>query len=180
MSIPCVLVLPFPAQGHIIPLMNFSKKLVEHGCKVIFVNTDFNHKLVMNSMGEQQLDDSFNGALKLVSISDGLRHDEDRTNFAKLCVTMLSTMPNMLEKLIKEICLNDNCRISCMVADVIMGWALDVGSKFGINGTLFWSSSAAMFALLYNIPKLMDDGIIDSNGKNIIFTNYIWLCFFYG
>ncbi|CAK8533424.1 unnamed protein product [Lathyrus sativus] len=45
-----------------------------------------------------------------------------------------------------------------------MGWRLNVGSKFGINGDLFWSSAAAMFALDYNIPKLIEHTIIDSNG----------------
>jgi hypothetical protein len=64
-----------------------------------------------------------------------------------------------------------------------MGWALNVGSKFGINGALFWSSSAAMFAMVNNIPKLIDDGIIDSNGKNtlcfflsVVFLKIIFLC----
>ncbi|WJX65711.1 hypothetical protein P8452_50340 [Trifolium repens] len=118
----------------------------------------------MSSMGQQQLDENCNGALKLVSIPDGLSHEEDRTNFAKLCEAILSTMPTMLENLLKDICLNDNCKISCIVADVNMGWALNVGSKFGINGALFWSSSAAMFAMVNNIPKLIDDGIIDSDG----------------
>jgi hypothetical protein len=169
MSIPIVLALPFPAQGHVIPLTNLSKKLVEHGCKVIFVNTNFNHNLMMSSMGQQQLDENCNGALKLVSIPDGLSHEEDRTNFAKLCEAILSTMPTMLENLLKDICLNDNCKISCIVADVNMGWALNVGSKFGINGALFWSSSAAMFAMVNNIPKLIDDGIIDFEGNNVFF-----------
>jgi hypothetical protein len=93
-------------------------------------------------------------------------------------------MPTMLENLLKDICLNDNCKISCIVADVNMGWALNVGSKFGINGALFWSSSAAMFAMVNNIPKLIDDGIIDSDGKNNLFLfkcrffkNYFFMSF---
>lgn len=167
MSIPIVLVLPYPAQGHVNPIMNLSKKLVEHGCKVIFVNTDFNHKRMVSSMGDDhhhQCDDDDDddthdhddGAqIKLVSIPDGLGPEEDRTGptgIGKLCDSILSTMPSMLEKLIiEDLCLNNgNNRISCVVADVNMGWALEVGKKLGINGALFSPPSAAMFALQYS------------------------------
>ncbi|KAJ1381934.1 UDP-glycosyltransferase 83A1 [Sesbania bispinosa] len=159
-NIPIVLVIPYPAQGHVNPLMNFSKKLVENGCKVIFVNTDFNHKRVVSSMVETQDDDS----IKLVSIPDGLGPEDDRNDFAKLSDTMLNTMPAMLGKLIEDLNGN-NRRISCIIADVFMGWALDVGTKLGINGALCWPASAAMLALLYSVPKLIEDGVINSDGK---------------
>ncbi|KHN19240.1 UDP-glycosyltransferase 83A1 [Glycine soja] len=183
MSIPTVLVLPYPAQGHVNPLMTLSQKLVEHGCKVIFVNTDFDHKRVVASMGEQQdsLDESL---LKLVSIPDGLEPDDDQNDAGKLCDAMQNTMPTMLEKLIEDVHLNGDNKISLSVADFCMGWALDVGSKLGIKGALLWASPAALFGLLYNIPKLIDDGIIDSDGvikyliectRSLNLTKW-WLC----
>ncbi|KAG5088341.1 hypothetical protein JHK86_000953 [Glycine max] len=165
MGIPTVLALPYPAQGHVNPLMTLSQKLVEHGCKVFFVNTDFDHKRVVSSMVEQQdhsLDESL---LKLVSIPDGLGPDDDRNDLSKLCDSLLNNMPAMLEKLmIEDIHFKGDNRISLIVADVCMGWALDVGSKLGIKGALLCPSSAAFFALLYNVPRLIDDGIIDSDG----------------
>ncbi|XP_061366525.1 UDP-glycosyltransferase 83A1-like [Gastrolobium bilobum] len=166
MIIPSVLVLPIPAQGHVNPMMNFSQNLVERGCKVYFVNTDFNHKQVVSSMVEQQksLDESL---LKLVSIPDGLKPEDDRRDISKLCEAIVSTMPSMLEKLIEEIHLNGEDRISSIIADVNMGWALNVGNKLGIKGALFWPASAAMFAFQCNIPTLTDNGIIDSDGLPI-------------
>ncbi|KAH1076182.1 hypothetical protein GYH30_051878 [Glycine max] len=65
-------------------------------------------------------------------------------------------MPTMLEKLIEDIHLNGDNRISLIVADLCIGWALNFGAKFGI------------FALVYNLPKLIDDGIIDSDGVSLI------------
>ncbi|XLU35575.1 hypothetical protein S245_071641 [Arachis hypogaea] len=73
-------------------------------------------------------------------------------------------MPSMLERLIEDVRLNDGVTINCIVYDGIMGWASEVAKKMGINGALFWPASAALFALQYNIPKLIHDGIIDSQG----------------
>ena len=77
-------------------------------------------------------------------------------------------MPSTLEKLIEDIHLKGDNRISFIVADLNMGWALNVGCKLGIKGALFWPASAAVFGMLYNVPRLIDDGIINSDGKNII------------
>ena len=170
--IPTVLVLPYPAQGHINPMMRLSQKLVENGCKVIVVNTDYDHKRVVSSMGEQQhsLDESL---LKFVSIPDGLGPDDDRNDMGKVGEAMMNIWPPMLEKLIEDIHLKGDNRISLIIAELCMGWALDVGTKFGIKGTLLWPASAALFALVYNLPKLIDDGIIDSDGgKSIILIIY--------
>ncbi|RDX68479.1 UDP-glycosyltransferase 83A1, partial [Mucuna pruriens] len=163
MSIPTVLALPYPAQGHVIPMMTFSQKLVENGCKVIFVNTEFDHKRVVSSMVEQQhsLDDE--SLLKLVSIPDGLGPDDDRNDQGKLCEAIPNTMPAMLEKLIEDIHLKGDSRISFIVVDLCMAWALDVGSKLGIQGAVLCPASATLFTLLYNVPLLIDHGIIHSD-----------------
>lgn len=165
-----MLVVPYPAQGHVNALMTFSKKMVENGCncKVIFLNTDFNHKRVVSSMQGDQQQQGGDGEelIKLVSIPDGLGPEDDKIDFEKLYPALLSTMPASLEKLIEDIHLNGEYRITCIVADVLMGWVLDVGRKLGINGALFWPASAALFALMCNIPKLTHDGIIDSDGMN--------------
>lgn len=60
-------------------------------------------------------------------------------------------------------------RIDFIVVDLCMAWALDVGTKLGIKGAVLCPGSATLFALLYNVPMLIEDGIIDSDyGKNII------------
>ncbi|RVW82738.1 hypothetical protein CK203_046888 [Vitis vinifera] len=39
-----ILSLPYPTQGHAIPLVELSQHLVKHGLKVTFVNREFDHK----------------------------------------------------------------------------------------------------------------------------------------
>ena len=99
--------------------------------------------------------------------------EEDRNDLAKLCLAMLNTMPSVLEKLIEDINASDDegsSKITCIVADAFMGWALDVGHKMGIKGAALWPASAAVFALEDNMPKLVEDGIMDSNGKKLLFS----------
>ncbi|WVZ13759.1 hypothetical protein V8G54_011325 [Vigna mungo] len=76
-------------------------------------------------------------------------------------------MPHALEKLITEqnIISKSENRIRFIVADVNMAWSLNVACKLGIKGALFCPASAAIFALIYNIPKLIHDGIINSDGS---------------
>lgn len=174
MSIPTVLVLPFPAQGHVNPMMILSEKLVENGCKVVFVNTEFNHRIMVSCMVEQR---DQNPLIKLVSIPDGLEADHDRKDLSKLFDVSLSSMPHALENLITEqnmISKSEN-RIRFIVADVNMAWSLNVACKLGIKGALFCPASAAIFALIYNIPKLIHDGIINSDGNILLYPIMLFI-----
>ncbi|QHO17279.1 hypothetical protein HN51_032887 [Arachis hypogaea] len=165
MSVPTVLVLPLPAQGHVNPMMIFSQRLAENGCNIIFVNTEFIHKKVLSSMGNQE-GGGVNGEwrIKLVSMPDGLGPDADRNNIRELFDSILNNMPAMLERVIEDLRLKDGVTVSCIVADFVMAWALEIARKIGIRGVLFNPASAAMLALQCSIPKLIEDGIIDSNG----------------
>ncbi|CAJ1947158.1 unnamed protein product [Sphenostylis stenocarpa] len=168
-NIPTVLVLPFPAQGHVNPLIILSQKLVENGCKVLFVNSEFDHKRVVSSIAEQENSSNLNeeSGLKLVSIPDGLESDEDRKDLGKLCASMQNFMPEALEKFIEDVHLKGEDKISFIVADLGMSCALNVGKKLGIKGAILWPASAAVFASVYHIPPLIHDGIIDSDGSRL-------------
>ncbi|XP_027924015.1 UDP-glycosyltransferase 83A1-like isoform X1 [Vigna unguiculata] len=168
-NIPVVLVLPYPAQGHVNPLMILSQKLVKNGCKVVFVNTEFDHKRVVSSFGEQQHSRKHEeeSVMKLVSVPDGLGADDDRNDFGKLCDALQNSMPKELEKLIHNMHLKGENKISFIVADLFMAWALDVGKKFGMKGAIVGPASATTFALMCSIPSLIHDGTLDSDGVRL-------------
>ncbi|KAG2710990.1 hypothetical protein I3760_04G056600 [Carya illinoinensis] len=164
MSNEHVLVLPYPAQGHVNPLMNFSREIAKHGSKITFVSTEFCHMQMISAMAPGK-DSLLGSEIKLVSISDGLCPEDDKNDFGKLAVSILATMPTRLEELIR--CINasdENGKISCIIADLNMGWAMEVANKMGIRGAILWPASAACIALITRIPNLIDDGFIDSNG----------------
>nr|GMC91546.1 UDP-glycosyltransferase 83A1-like [Ipomoea batatas] len=160
MAKPHIIAIPYPAQGHVIPLMELSLCLVKHGCKVTFVNSEFNHNRIIKSMSEA--DDVL---INFVSVPDGLEVEEDRNDLKKLTEVLFEVVPGKLEALIHNINESDENRISCLIADGSLGWALDLGKKLGLQPVAFWPAAAACLTMMFNVPKLVDDGIVGKNGE---------------
>lgn len=73
-----VIVLPYPSQGHITPMMQLAKLLHSKGFHVTFVNTEFNHNRFIRNKGP----DSLKGLpdFRFETIPDGLPpSDRDAT-----------------------------------------------------------------------------------------------------
>ncbi|KAJ4706714.1 UDP-glycosyltransferase [Melia azedarach] len=163
-STPHIVVIPYPAQGHVIPLLEFSQCLAEQGFRVTFVNSAYYHRRVLIAVeGKNYIGDK----IHLVSIPDGLEPWEDRNDFGNLTQKLLQVMPGKLQELIDQINGREGKSIDCVIADGTMGWAIEVAEKMNIKRAAVWPASAASLALSVNIPKLIDDGIIDSNGTII-------------
>jgi len=178
MGVPHFLVLPYPVQGHVNPLMQFSEAVIKHGCKITFVNTEFIHKQANNS-GEA-LDNLKEQGMRFVTIPDGLDPEDDRSDHQKVLVSIKTNMPALLPKLVQDInALDSDNNITCVVATMNMGWALQVAHKLGIKAAFLWTASAVSLAACYCIPRLIEDGIIDSEGKNIIFSDSFYIHFVY-
>ncbi|KOM29947.1 hypothetical protein LR48_Vigan843s000900 [Vigna angularis] len=161
MGIPHFLCLPLPIQGHVNPLMQFSLLLAKHGCKVTFVHTEFSNKRANTAGGDNKEE----ALVKMVTLPDGLDPQDDRSDVAKLLVSMKSTMPALLPKLIQDIDASDvENKITCIIVTINMGWALEVGNEMGIKGALLCPASATSLASAACIPNLIEDGIIDSQG----------------
>ncbi|KAH7845931.1 hypothetical protein Vadar_007641 [Vaccinium darrowii] len=167
MGTPHVLAIPYPAQGHVIPLLELAQRVAQHGFKVTFVNSEFNHRRVMNALLDK---DNVGNHVNLVSIPDGLEQWEDRNDLQKLTESTLKIMPGKLEELIEKINGSDNKKITCVIADGSQGWALEVAKKMRIRRAAFWPAAATIWALGFNIPELIADGIIDT--QSVIYVAF--------
>lgn len=165
MGKPHVVAIPYPAQGHVIPLLELVQRLVKQGFKVTFVNTDFNHKRVINALSKN---DYIGDLINLVSIPDGLEAWEDRNELGKLTKAILRVMPGKLEELIEKINGTKNDKVTCVIADESMGWALKVAEKMGIRRAAFWPAAAALLASIFSIQKLIDDNVIGKDGETFL------------
>lgn len=167
MGNPHVILVPYPAQGHVIPMLELSQWLVKHGVKVTIVITNFIHKRLIESLSES---DDIRDLVTMVSIPDGMESWEDRNDLPKLTEAILRVMPGELEDLIQRVNGKERQKITCVIADWTMGWVLEVAEKMGIRRAAFWPAAAAIVALIWSIPKLLSDGIIDNSGKSCACT----------
>lgn len=155
---PHVMVLPFPAQGHVIPLMELSHRLVDYGFKIDFVNTEFNHDCILKSMQNRVIPEG----IDMLSVPDGMDPADDHTDIGKLVGGLPAAMFSPIEEIIKI------KKIKWVIADVSMSWALKLTNTVGVRIALFSTYSASVFALRMKLPKLIEDGVVDETGKDRI------------
>lgn len=159
METPHVLVIPYPAQGHVIPLMELSRSLSGRGLRITFVNTEHNHNRIVGS-GEGPGDGR---RINFVSVSDGLESPEDRKKPGKLSEAVLTVLPETVAELVDQIHRSD--RIVCVVADQSLGWALEIAREKGLRCAAFCPAAAAVLVQALNAPRMIEDGIIGVNGE---------------
>ena len=69
-SQPHVLVVPYPAQGHVAPLMKFSRQIVDHGIMVTFVSPESIHERLTTTI-------PMKSSIRLDPFPDGLEPGDD-------------------------------------------------------------------------------------------------------
>ncbi|KAG8384627.1 hypothetical protein BUALT_Bualt04G0137600 [Buddleja alternifolia] len=128
MGKPHVMAIPYPAQGHVIPLMEVAQCLANNGVKVTFVNTEFNHKRVVEAISQTG---GVHELISLVSVQDVMESWEDRNDHGKLADAMINIMPQRLQNLIEKINGTESDEITCVITDIYMAGAMDVAEKLG-------------------------------------------------
>ncbi|KAI4374528.1 hypothetical protein MLD38_012511 [Melastoma candidum] len=158
-----VLAMPFPAQGHVTPLLKLAHLIAEHGVKVTFINSIVIQDKLMSARPELFEDQS---QLRFVALPDGMDSDEDRKDANTWVERYAAAVSPRLQELIKKI--NDpdgdDEKIDCVIGDVTAGWALEVAVSLGIAAVGFWPAGASCLLLQLHIPKLIKEGVIDEDG----------------
>ncbi|KAK2965737.1 hypothetical protein RJ640_003275 [Escallonia rubra] len=158
-----VLIVPMPLQGHVSPLMKLSHRIAKHGVQVTFFTTEFLQAQLVAALPEL---DGGGHRIRLVSFPDGLEPDDDRKDQRKFSENIRKNMPVYLEDFIKKANEGngDHKKITGVIIDAPLGWALEIPKKFGIKQAIYWCSSTGCLALVLQIPKLIEDKLIDTDG----------------
>ncbi|KAK3206092.1 hypothetical protein Dsin_020138 [Dipteronia sinensis] len=140
-----VLVLPYPSQGHINPMLQFSKRLASKGLKLTFAITLFISKS-FNVVPEP----SGGSAVVIETISDG--YDDGGFAEAESIHAYLKRMEACGSKTLTEIITKHRSSsnpIDCILYDPFLYWALDVVNKFGLVGAAFFTQPCAVNYVYY-------------------------------
>lgn len=165
-SRPHAIVVPFPVQGHINPMMILAQNLASHGFIVTFINSEYNHNRIHGRAKSIEEEDTVaGGMIRLRVIPDGLPEEDTRTNFARLASATEKTMGPLLHKLIHENNESEEHKVTCLIADFFASWALDVAQQCQINArAAFWPGLIATYAIIHHMPSLISGGTIPSDG----------------
>lgn len=139
-----VLAIPFPAQGHLNPMVQFSKRLASKSLKVtllILHPGQLPEKLTCAG------DDSITVVTVCASINQGkatLTIQDYLTNFKDIM------SPKLSETIAKA---NSNCRypVSCVVYDAHLPWFTDMAKELGLIGASFFTQSCAVGSIYCSV-----------------------------
>nr|GMD20221.1 UDP-glycosyltransferase 74F2-like [Ipomoea batatas] len=144
------LVVPFPTQGHINPMLQFSKRLQHKGINITLAPT----LSIFNTTIKGILDESYTASISIHPISDG--HDEGGLGAADDKEQYLEDYKEVgsrtLGELIGEL-KSKGTPVHCIVYDAFMPWVLDVAKRFGLLGGAFFTMSCAVGNIFCHVNR---------------------------
>ncbi|KAJ0734216.1 putative 7-deoxyloganetin glucosyltransferase [Helianthus annuus] len=174
MEKPHAICIPFPAQGHINPMMKFAKLLHLKGFHISFVNTHFNHKRWLRSQGPSALDGLPD--FRFYSIPDGLPpSDADSTqSIPDLCESLPKhSLEPFCELITRLKGASDVPPVSCIVLDGVISFTIKAAEKFGLPSVVFWTTSACGLLAYSHYRDLVQKGYTPLKDMSYVTNGYL-------
>lgn len=141
---PHCLILPFPIQGHINPMIQFSKRLAHKGARITLITT----KYLSNTMQH------ISSSIPVETISDGF--DEGGMDILNQLDVYVERFQRVGSESLSELLIKlkkSGCPVDCVIYDAFIPWGLDVAKKVGVLGAAFFTQSCAVDIIYYNVYK---------------------------
>ncbi|KAJ6700264.1 UDP-GLYCOSYLTRANSFERASE 82A1 [Salix purpurea] len=152
---PKIILVPYPAQGHVTPILNLASTFLSHGFEPVMVTPEFIHRRFISNIDSKS-------DISCISIPDGLEMDKPSDFFA-IEKAMENTMPTHLESLVQKLS-EDGEVVACMVVDLLASWAIGVGHRCGVPVAGFWPAMLATYQLIAAIPDMVGTQLISDTG----------------
>ncbi|KAK3118098.1 hypothetical protein QOZ80_9BG0694220 [Eleusine coracana subsp. coracana] len=174
-AMPHVLLIPYPAQGHVNPFLKLAKALHARSFHVTFVNTEYNHGRLIRARGAGAV--AGDERLRFDTIPDGLPpSDLDATqDIWALCEATRRTGPAALRELVERIGRRTDGvpPVSCVIADGAMGYAVHVAKEMGLPAYLFFTTSGCGFLGYLNFDQLVKKGCVPLKDDSCLSNGYL-------
>lgn len=163
---PHAVLVPYPAQGHVTPMLKLAKLLHSIGFHITSVNTEYNHQRLIRSRGPDSvkgLDD-----FRFDTIPDGLPHtgkNDATQDIPALCDSITKNCLAPFRRLLMKLNSTDGVPpVSCVVSDAVMSFTLDAAEELGIPEVLFWTPSACGIMGYLHYQKPLERGLFPLKG----------------
>ncbi|KAE8023405.1 hypothetical protein FH972_009100 [Carpinus fangiana] len=149
-----VVVIPYPSQGHINPLLQFAKRLASKGVKATLATTHYTIKSICApNVGVEPISDGFDES----GFAQARNVDLYLKSFKENGSRTLSQLIHKFQ--------HSKSPVTCVVYDSFLPWALDVAKQNGIYGASFFTNSATVCHIfcrihhgLLSLPLKLESG----------------------
>ncbi|XP_039132273.1 LOW QUALITY PROTEIN: myricetin 3-O-rhamnoside 1,2-glucosyltransferase UGT709G2-like [Dioscorea cayenensis subsp. rotundata] len=156
-----VLIIPFPAQGHVTPMLSLAKLISFSGVFTTFVNTESIHRRLSGSGRIDGRRLRFRAVPDLLTDDGGNERDFDFPSmFFNLQESMRRGSTETYKKLLTEEFIGEWPPVTCVIADGVLDFAIEVAGEVGIPTLVFRTSSPCCAWTYATIPSLINNGII--------------------
>ncbi|XP_041002960.1 UDP-glycosyltransferase 82A1 [Juglans microcarpa x Juglans regia] len=152
---PKIILVPYPAQGHVTPMLKLASAFHNRGFDTIMVTPEYIHHQIVSRLIESK-DQTLS-----MPIPDGLDKATPRDFFA-IEMAMEKNMPVHLEAMVRK--LDEDGGVVCMVVDLLASWAIEVANRCRVPAAGFWPAMLATYRLIAAIPDLVRTGLISDAG----------------
>lgn len=166
MAYPAVLLVPFPAQGHITPMLQLAGVLAAHGVAPTVALPDFIHRRIVAACGGGGVVGvtlaSIPSGIDIVQQDAAAGDDDDTPGFRDIVHSMEHHMPLHLERMLTS---PRRPPVACVVVDVLASWAVPVAARCGVPAAGFWPAMLACYRVVAAIPELLEKGLISESAS---------------
>ncbi|KAJ4978129.1 hypothetical protein NE237_008909 [Protea cynaroides] len=165
--VPHVLIFPFPLQGHMNSMLKLAELLCPAYFYITFLNSDHNHKRLLRFTDAEARFRRW-PKFRFETITDGLQADDPRS--IELIFEMFEASESIIRALFRDLVISlsrpqqETPPLSCIIADGIIPFAIDVADEFKIPIISFRTVSACSFWAYFCIPKLIAAGELPFQG----------------
>nr|XP_043607178.1 7-deoxyloganetin glucosyltransferase-like [Erigeron canadensis] len=170
---PHAVCIPAPLQGHINPMLKVAKILHSKGFDITFVNTEFNHRRLLKSVGFNTLHGL--PSFRFETIPDGLPSPENEDVTQDISPTLKSLHESGLgpfKSILAKVSASYS-PVTCIVADFLMGFTLPAAQELGIPGILFWAAGLASLICYDQYPNLIEKGLMPLKDPSYLHNGYL-------
>ncbi|KAJ4912330.1 UDP-glycosyltransferase 84A3 [Raphanus sativus] len=148
-----VMLVSFPGQGHINPLLRLGKLIASKGLLVTFVTTEqpWGEKMRQaNKIQDGVLKPVGLGFLRFEFFNDGLTEDDEkRTNFQAFRPHLELVGKQEIKNLIKRYEQEGKQPVRCLINNAFVPWVCDVADELQIPSAVLWVQSCACLTAYY-------------------------------
>ncbi|CAK9320580.1 unnamed protein product [Citrullus colocynthis] len=158
---PHAVCIPFPEQGHTLPLLQLAKLLHSTGFHITFVIPEFYHDHIRQSHGPNVVKGLSDFQFR--TIPDGLPPSERKASpdVQTLCDSTRRNFFDPFKQLVAG--LNSSVEVpsvTCIIADGVLSFAIKAAEELGIPESQFWTASACSFMGYLHFDELIRRGIL--------------------